>query len=63
MTRFTAKCLTCGKPARPSRNPICGDCFMDKVQRADPRLHDRIVETNDAFADRRPKTDKGDGAQ
>jgi len=53
MTYLTAKCIACGEPARPMAKPICGECFMDQVQKADPALHDRIVESNDVFAHRR----------
>ena len=42
------------KPAWGSRDkPICGECFMDVVQRGDPKLHDRIAEVIPGYEHRR----------
>ena len=53
MTYLTATCLKCGEPARSSEDPMCGECFMDRLQKFEPRLHDKIAETNELYAHRK----------
>ncbi len=54
----TAICFCCGAPARPAlftKKPVCGECFMNSVQRNDKALHDHIAKIIPGYEHRIPK--------